>query len=249
MEYKWFKKLSKKYDLKDFLEKYHIDILNLQETKLVDNWNIQEEIQLTDSWHIYQNIALCRKGYAGVASISKVKMIQLPIDMPNKRFQDEGRMLLLQYQDYHLINIYFPQGDRTKKDVPYKLEVCDYITEMIQSKPGNWIVLGDFNMAQQEKDLARPKQNCNNNMFTPEERERMTRLTQTGLIDVFRDTYPNEQKYTWWPYAYNARERDVGWRLDYIFVSANLKDKIKRIEILKDVLGSDHCPVLMEIEV
>lgn len=239
---------QKKYDLKEFLEKYNIDILNLQETKLVEGWNIQKELQLTADWHIYQNIASSRKGYAGVASISKIHMAQLPIDMPNKRFQEEGRMLLLQFQDYRVINIYFPQGDRTKKDVPYKLEVCDYITEMLRSMPGQWIVSGDFNMAQQELDLARPKQNRNNNMFTMEERERMARLSQIGMIDVFREMNPSGQKFTWWPYAYNARERNVGWRLDYIFVSESLKSRVKRIEILKDVPGSDHCPVLMEVE-
>lgn len=240
---------QKKYDLLEFLTKYNIDILNLQETKLVDDWNVHNELNLTDDWYIYQNIASSRKGYAGVASISNVSMTQMSIDMQNKRFQEEGRMLLLQYRDCHIINIYFPQGDRTKKDVPYKLEVCDYITEKIQSHPGKWIVLGDFNMAHQELDLARPKQNRNNNMFTIDERERMTRLTNVGMIDVFRDSYPNEQKFTWWPYAYDARARNVGWRLDYIFVSEQLKSSIKRIEILNDVLGSDHCPVLIEIDV
>lgn len=239
---------QKDYDLKEFLEHYNIDILNLQETKLVDGWDIKKKLQLEDNWHIYQNIASSRKGYAGVVSISKVNLTQLKIDMPNKRFQEEGRILLLQYQDINIINIYFPQGDRTKKDIPYKLEVCDYITEMIQSKPGKWLISGDFNMAQRELDLARPKQNLNNNMFTKEERERMARLTQIGLVDVFRTTYPKEQKFTWWPYAYNARERNVGWRLDYIFASECLKDRIKRVEILKEVLGSDHCPVLMEVE-
>lgn len=239
---------QKKYDLKDFLEKYNIDILNLQETKLVEGWDIQKELQLTDEWHIYQNIASSRKGYAGVASISKVNMIRQEINFQNRRFHEEGRMLLLQYLDCHIINIYFPQGDRTKKDVPYKLEVCDYITELIRSRPGKWMVLGDFNMAQQELDLARPKQNLSNNMFTPEERERMARLTEIGMTDVFRYTYPAEKKFTWWPYAYNARERNVGWRLDYIFVSESLKGRIRRVEILKDVTGSDHCPVLAEIE-
>lgn len=240
---------QKEYDLKRFLENYSIDILNLQETKLVDSWDMKKELHLDDGWHIYQNISSSKKGYAGVASISKANLIQLPIDMTNQRFREEGRMLLLQYQDYHIINIYFPQGGRTKKDVPYKLEVCDYITNMIPSKPGKWLIFGDFNMAQQELDLARPKQNLNNNMFTREERERMARLTQIGLIDVFRTTYPKEQSFTWWPYAYNARKRNIGWRLDYIFVSECLKSKVKRIEILKDVLGSDHCPVLLEVNI
>lgn len=239
---------QKKYELRDFLEKYQIDILNLQETKLVEGWDMKKELELSEEWNVYENIATSRKGYASVASISNIPLKRLPIDMPNERFQTEGRMLLLQYQDYNIINIYFPQGDRTKKDVPYKLEVCDYVAEMVKARPGKWIVLGDFNMAHQDIDLARPKQNRNNNMFTEEERERMGHFSDIGMVDVFRDTYPEEQKFTWWPYAYNARERNVGWRLDYIFVSENLKNKIKRVEILKEVIGSDHCPVLLELD-
>ncbi len=239
---------QRNYSLKEFLNHHSIDILNLQETKLADGWDIKKKLLLDDMWHIYQNIASSRKGYAGVATISKINLAQLPIDIPNQRFREEGRILLFQYQDCHIINIYFPQGDRTKKDVPYKLEVCDYITEMVQTKPGKWLIFGDFNMAHQELDLARPKQNLGNNMFTAEERKRMAHLPQIGLIDVFRAAYPNDQKFTWWPYAYNARERNIGWRLDYIFVSECLKDKVKRVEILKDIPGSDHCPVLLEIE-
>lgn len=240
---------QKKYDLKEFLAQYSIDILNLQETKLVEGWDMKKELHLSEEWNTYENIATSRKGYASVASISNIPLKQLSVDMPNERFQSEGRMLHLQYQDYNIINIYFPQGDRTKKDVPYKLEVCEYITEMVRSKPGKWIILGDFNMAHQDIDLARPKQNRNNNMFTEEEREHMGSFSQIGMIDVFRDAYADEQKFTWWPYAYNARERNVGWRLGYIFVSENIKDKIKRVEILNEVLGSDHCPVLLELDI
>lgn len=239
---------QKSYDLRAFIENYKIDILHLQETKLVEGWDIREQIKLEEEWHIYQNLASSRKGYAGVASISNISMKQLPIDMRNERFQTEGRMLLFEYQDYHMINIYFPQGDRSKKDIPYKLEVCDYITEMIQSQPGKWMVFGDFNMAQQELDLARPKQNRNNNMFTQEERDRMAGFQRIGMIDAFRYMYPDKQKFTWWPYAYHARERDVGWRLDYVFLSENMRNSLKRVEILKEVQGSDHCPVLIELD-
>lgn len=239
---------QKKYDLKDFLNTYHIDVLNLQETKLPENWDIQKELQLSDEWQVYQNISTSRKGYAGVATISKLPLLRLPVDMPNERFQTEGRMLLFKYDNLYIINTYFPQGDRTKKDVPYKLEVCDYITDMIRNNSGKWMVLGDFNMAHREIDLARPKQNRNNNMFTSEEREHMDSWSNIGMIDVFREMYPNEQRFTWWPYAFNARERDIGWRLDYIWTSDVLKEKIRRVEILKEVMGSDHCPVLVEID-
>lgn len=128
------------------------------------------------------------------------------------------------------------------------IKVCDFITGMIKENPGNWMVCGDFNMVQTEMDLARPKQNYNNNMFTLDERERMAGIAKAGMVDVFRYMYPERSQYTWWSYSYNARERNVGWRLDYIFLSEALKGNIKRIDILKDELGSDHCPVLVEME-
>ena len=220
----------------------------MQETKLIDGWDAHQELELKNNWYIDQNIASIRKGYSGVATISKGKVKQLPILFENRRFQEEGRILMFKYHEYYMINIYFPQGDRSKKDIPYKLEVLEYIIKWVQSIHGKWIICGDFNMATEEIDLARPKYNKNNNMFTFEEREKMHQLKAVGAIDVYRYMYPEEQKFTWWPYAYNARERDVGWRIDYIFVSENFKAKIKRVEILKEVLGSDHCPILVEIE-
>lgn len=240
---------QKEFDLKEFLEEQKVDILNLQETKLVDGWDIQKKFQLTDEWRVLQNIATSRKGYSGVATIARADIVQNELDIPNERFQKEGRALFYTYQDCKFANIYFPQGDRTKKDVPYKLEICDYVQNLVAACPGNWIVLGDFNMARQEVDLARPKQNMKNNMFTSEERDKMAQFMKVGLVDAFRERHPNDEgQYTWWPYAYNARERNVGWRLDYIFVSESLVSRLKRIEILPKVLGSDHCPVLMDIE-
>lgn len=187
---------------------------------------------MKNNWYIDQNIASIRKGYNGVATISKVKVKQLPILFENRRFHGEGRILMFKYHEYYMINIYFPQGDRSKKDIPYKLEVLEYITKWVQTIHGKWIICGDFNMATEEIDLARPKYN-NNNMFTFEEREKMHQLREVGAIDVYRYMYPEEQKFTWWPYAYNARERDVGWRIDYIFVSENLKANIKRVSSQK----------------
>lgn len=204
----------------------------MQETKLIDGWDAHQELGLKNNWYIDQNIASIRKGYNGVATISKVKVKQLPILFENRRFHGEGRILMFKYHEYYMINIYFPQGDRSKKDIPYKLEVLEYITKWVQTIHGKWIICGDFNMATEEIDLARPKYN-NNNMFTFEEREKMHQLREVGAIDVYRYMYPEEQKFTWWPYAYNARERDVGWRIDYIFVSENLKANIKRVSSQK----------------
>ena len=239
---------QKKADLQSFLTEHNADILNLQETKLVQDWSIEKNTQLNNEWKVYQNLASCRKGYSGVATISRKDLTQIEMEVPNNRFITEGRLLGFQYKDLHLINVYMPQGGRTKEDVPYKLEICKYLQDMIRKNFKKCVLAGDFNMACCELDLARPKQNTNNNMFTIEERSMMQRFEETGLIDLFRYMYPEQKKYTWWPYAYNARERDIGWRLDYIYTSRIIVPFIKRVEILSRAGGSDHCPVLIEIE-
>lgn len=239
---------QKKYDLKSFLSQYDVDLLNLQETKLVEEWSIEKNAQLGDEWKVYQSLASCRKGYSGVATISRKDLTKLELDVPNDRFKNEGRLLGFRYKDMYFINVYMPQGDRTKKDVPYKLEICKYLQDMIHDHFPKCILAGDFNMACCELDLERPKQNINNNMFTQDERQMMRRFEEKGLIDMFRYMYPDQKKYTWWPYAYNARERDLGWRLDYIYASEILVPNIKKVEILTNEGGSDHCPVMIEIE-
>mgnify|MGYP001607038912 CR=1 FL=1 len=190
-----------------------------------------------------------------------------------RRFDIEGRLLRLDYLNFILINLYLPHGGRDKANLKYKLEVYEYLFKYLKKlnspHPVKWrgphgalrpnpplrkgrrgkpvILIGDFNIAHEEIDLARPKQNTKNIMFTPEERAQLDRLVKMGFMDTFRWLHPNEQKFTWWPYFANARQRNLGWRIDYAFVSKKFVPKLKRAEILTDVFGSDHCPIRVEI--
>ena len=157
-------------------------------------------------------------------------------------------MLKLKYPDFTLVNFYIPHGGRQKENLSYKLEVYELLLNFLSKiKNQNVIVIGDFNIAHQEIDLARPKDNQKNIMFTPEERRKLDEIIELGFIDSFRIFNKKGGNYTWWPYFVDARERNLGWRIDYIFVSKPLWNKLKGAFILKDVYGSDHCPVGIEL--
>ena len=165
-----------------------------------------------------------------------------------KEFDDEGRLLKLDYPQFSLINLYLPHGGRQKEKLAYKLAVYDYLLNYLQKlKEKKVILTGDFNIAHEEIDLARPKENKNNIMFTPGERARINRLVGNGFIDSFRKFYPQKKDaYTWWPYYANARARNLGWRIDYVFITQKLAVKLKNAFILSQIKGSDHCPVGVE---
>ena len=193
----------------------------------------------------------------------------------HKEFDEQGRFLRLDFKDFILINLYLPHGGRGKENLGYKLEVYEYLFKYLKKlklPPLNLplekgergrvspnpslrrgreekpiVLIGDFNIAHKEIDLARPKQNTKNIMFTAEERAQLEGLVKMGFTDTFRILHPEEKKYTWWPYFANARARNLGWRIDYAFVSKNLASKLKRAEILTTVAGSDHCPIEVEI--
>ncbi len=165
-----------------------------------------------------------------------------------KRFDEEGRVLEIQYPDFLLINLYLPHGGRKKENMGYKLEIYDHLLRYLKKiKNEKVILIGDFNIAHQEIDLARPKDNKNNTMFTLEERKRIDKIIELGFSDTFRKFNKEPGNYTWWPYYRNARQRNLGWRIDYIFTSKALTPKLKKAFILKDIKGSDHCPIGIEI--
>ena len=165
-----------------------------------------------------------------------------------ERFDQEGRILKLKYPDFTLINLYTPHGGRQKENLDYKLKVYNRLLKYLQKfKDRNIILIGDFNIAHQEVDLARPKQNQNNIMFTQEERKRINQIIDLGFLDTFREFHKEGGHYTWWPYFVNARKRNLGWRIDYIFVSKKLVPKLRDAFILSEVMGSDHCPIGIEI--
>jgi exodeoxyribonuclease-3 len=189
-----------------------------------------------------------RKGMWGVGVLTKEKPIELRSKMGIERFDNEGRFLELKYPRFTLINFYAPHGGRQKENLNYKLEVYEeFLKYLKERKNENLIIAGDFNIAHREIDLARPKENENNTMFTSREREKIEKLIKLGFVDAFRYFHKDGGNYTWWPYSFNARERNLGWRIDYIFVSKSLISKLKDAFIMKEVKGSDHYPIGIEI--
>lgn len=228
----------------DWFNKVKADIVCLQEIKAQEE-QIPVELFNLKNYHLYSNQAI-RKGYSGVAVFTKQKPIKVDNTLGFKRFDQEGRILKLKYPNFTLINLYLPHGGRDKENLEYKLEAYGHLINYLKRKKNQNIVLtGDFNIAHQEIDLARFKSNKNNIMFTSEERKQIDRLISLGFIDSFRKFNKETGNYSWWPYAHNARQRNIGWRIDYAFVSEKLKSK--DAFILKNALGSDHCPIGVEL--
>jgi exodeoxyribonuclease III len=230
---KWFKTME-------------ADIICLQETRV-----LQEELPLDllkiKNYHLYLNEAE-KKGYAGVAVYTKEKPIKVEFKLGMKKFDQEGRILKLEYADFILINLYLPHGGRSKENLDYKLEAYKHLLKYFQKiKDKKVILTGDFNIAHQEIDLARPEENKNNIMFTQEERYQIEKIIKLGFEDSFRMFNKEGGNYTWWPYFANARERNLGWRIDYMFVSGSLSQNVKNAFILEKTTGSDHCPIKIEI--
>ena len=232
-----------KKGFRDFLLNTDADIIGIQEMKAMKE-QLPEDLVNIDGFYNYFNSAE-RKGYSGTALFSKVK--------PNKvefgEFSDEGRTIIAHYDDFVLFNVYFPNGGMGNKRVPFKMNFYENFLKFIdklKSEGKNIIVMGDVNTAHTEIDLARPKQNVKNTGFLPEEREWIDKLIEHGYRDSFRIFNKNPEQYTFWNMKTRARDRNVGWRLDYFFVSENVK--VKSCSILKDVMNSDHCPIELELE-
>ncbi len=232
-----------------WMQQEDADIVCLQETKA-------EPAQLTDEFikpNGYQSFwsAAEKKGYSGVAIYTKKKPVSVVEGIGVKEFDSEGRTLMADYGDFVLFNIYFPNGGAGNKRVPFKMGFYDAFLKNVESlrKKGKKIIItGDVNTAHTEIDLARPKENAKNTGFLPEEREWVSKFLECGYVDTFRHFEKAPGHYTWWDYKTAARARDIGWRIDYFFVSENLLPNLKEAFILKDVLGSDHCPVGIEIK-
>ena len=191
-----------------------------------------------------------RKGYSGVGLWSVEKPRSISWDMGVENLDMEGRLILAEYRDFVLLNVYFPNGKASTERLKYKLDFYNAFLECIielKSAGKNVIFCGDVNTAHREIDLARPKENEKISGFLPEERAWIDCLTTNGFIDTFRFRHPEPGQYTWWDLKSRARERNVGWRIDYFFVSDNLKERIKSAFIQPEVFGSDHCPVGLEI--
>jgi exodeoxyribonuclease-3 len=234
-----------KKGLLDFIKTEKPDIFCLQEIK-ANREDIPDELLNVAGYQLITNCA-SKKGYSGVAVYTKTAPISVNDKLGLERFDNEGRMLELEYPNFTLLNLYFPHGGRQKENLEYKLEVYEKFFEKLETlKNKKVILIGDFNIAHTELDLARPKQNQNNIMFTPTERQQIDKLIGLGFVDTFRMFNPENGNYTWWPYAFDARERNMGWRIDYGFVSSGIADIVKVATIYSSTTFSDHCPICVE---
>jgi len=232
----------------DWLNFENPDILGLQEIKS-HQVQLPPELIYTPGYHSYFNSAV-RKGYSGTAIYSKEKPIEVRNGLGIERFDDEGRILEADYGDFTFMTVYFPNGKASPERLQYKLDFYDATLEYFNkrvSEGKKLLISGDYNTAHHEIDLARPKENLEVSGFLPIEREWMDRLTAAGYIDCFRKFNPDPNHYTWWSFRAGARERNVGWRIDYFFASANIENQLKNCYHLPDMMGSDHCPVVLEM--
>ena len=227
------------------------DILCLQETK-AEPEQLPEEVRNPTGYHSYFASSKLRKGYSGVAVYTKVAPEKVEYGMGIKKFDDDGRTLALYFKDFVLLNGYFPNGGGGPERLAYKLEFYDAFLTFIDDlrKEGKKILFcGDINTAHEEIDLARPKENEKNTGFLPEERAWIDEVVVHGYVDVFRHFYPTKiGAYTYWDMKTAARDRNVGWRIDYFFASADLMRRVEGIKILSSVYGSDHCPVELALK-
>jgi exodeoxyribonuclease-3 len=222
------------------------DIVCVQETK-ADRAQFPKEVIEFEGYNFYCSSAE-KKGYSGVAVWSKIKPDSVNTNIGNKIFDSEGRILRLDFKDFILFNIYFPNGGASLERLKYKMGFYDYLIEHLkQFKNRAVIICGDYNTAHFPIDLARPKENEKVSGFMLEEREKLDALTLAGYIDTFRYFNKEPGNYTWWDYKTAARSRNTGWRIDYFFVSQHSFKHLKSASIENTVLGSDHCPVSIEI--
>ena len=220
------------------------DFFCIQETKMQEyqkEWNF-------NGYYEFWNDA-DKKGYSGTLIYTKHKPLNVRLGLPDGGYNDEGRIITLEYENFFLVNTYVPNAKRELERLDYRQiyedRVREYYLQLNEKKPV--ILCGDLNVAHQEIDLKNPKSNTRNAGFTIEERNKMTALLDSGFVDTFRYLHPDTIKYSWWSYMMKARERNIGWRIDYFIVSEQIKNYITKAEIHKEVMGSDNCPVILEI--
>ena len=231
----------------NFFKQIDADIFCIQETKMQEG---QIELIL-DGYYQYFNSAI-KKGYSGTAVFTKEKPINVTYGIGIEEHDQEGRIITAEYEKFYLVNCYTPNSKRELERLEYRKiwenEIRKYLKKLEETKPV--IYCGDLNVAHEEIDLKNPKTNHYSAGFTDEERNKMTELLNAGFIDSFRYLYPEkENAYTWWSYMMKAREKNVGWRIDYFIISNSLKEKIEDSKIHSEVMGSDHCPIELDIEV
>ena len=230
----------------DFFIKENADIFCIQETKMQEG---QADLDLKDYYKFFNSAE--KKGYSGTAIFTKIKPLNVSYGIGIPEHDKEGRIITLEFEKFYLVNCYTPNSKRALERLTYRMiwedEIRNYLSNLNKKKPV--IYCGDLNVAHKEIDLKNPKTNHNSAGFTDEERNKLSILLDSGFTDTFRYLYPNkENAYSWWSYMMKARQKDIGWRIDYFIVSNDIKEYIKEAYIYKDIMGSDHCPVGLDIE-
>lgn len=235
----------------DFFKSINADIFCIQETKMQQEQLDEKIMKIFQGYNTYFNSAE-KKGYSGTAIITRNKPLNVTYGIGIEEHDKEGRVITLEFDNFYMVDCYTPNSKRELERLDYRMVWEDafrnYLMELNKIKPV--IMCGDLNVAHKEIDLKNPKTNHRNAGFTDEERNKMTELLEAGFTDSFRYMYPDkEDAYTWWSYMFKAREKNVGWRIDYFVVSNDIKEKIQDSYIYSEIYGSDHCPIGLEIDI
>lgn len=241
---------------KDFFEsvaKLNADFVCLQETKLQEIHITDEKEFVPQGYFDYWSCSNAKKGYSGVAVFAKKEPLSVAKGFGEAKFDDEGRILILNYANFTLLNVYFPNGQKDEERLQYKLDFYAYLfgnLEELKNSGRHIMICGDYNTAHNEIDLKNPGPNSKTSGFLRIERDWLDKIEALGYVDTFRALFPQTVKYSWWSYRFNARKNNAGWRIDYFFVTQNMfaKNFVKSAFIDNDIYGSDHCPVGIEVE-
>ena len=237
---------------KDFAKSFkerNADFLVLEESKYSEDLHLDFPF-MPEGYETYWTVSKLRKGYSGVTIYCKEKPLSVHYGLEDEKYDDEGRIITLEYPSFYLVGAYVPNSGEGLKRLSFRMgfedDMLAYLKKLDAKKPV--IYTGDLNVAYQEIDLKNPDTNHMNAGFTDQEREKMGILLSSGFIDTFRYLHPTEIKYSWWSYRFHAREKNAGWRIDYFLVSDRIKDKILSADIHNEIFGSDHCPISLDID-
>ena len=240
---------AKKDEFWDWFDNTDADIINFQEVRATGD-DIPKKLANVQGFESHFNEAE-KKGYSGVGTYSKIMPVNVFRGLGIEELDSEGRVLKIEYEDFLLYNIYFPNSGMNAKRLDFKVDFCNALLDELKelkSQGKNLVITGDYNIAHHPIDVYNPK-NCEGKSgYLPEERAWLDQLEEEGFVDTFRLFDESEDNFTWWSYRTRARERNAGWRLDYFYVNEEIKDKVKSANILSDIYGSDHCPVTLELD-
>lgn len=238
-----------KKSFKDDFDKLNADIFAIQETKYTEDLHLDFPF-MHEGYNVYWTNSKEKKGYSGVAVFSRIEPISIHYGLDDGKYDEEGRVITLEFNNFYFVACYVPNSGEGLVRLDFRMtfeeDLKAYLKKMDAIKPV--IYCGDLNVAHEEIDIKNPKTNTMNAGFTKEEREKMTELLSCGFVDSFRELHKETVKYSWWSYMFNSRARNAGWRIDYFLVSKRIFDKVKNAEIHNEIMGSDHCPVELDVD-